>query len=49
MTKLTISLLAFTALFAATLTPACAEVDVVNLKPAIEKSIEADYPKLDAL
>jgi hippurate hydrolase len=49
MTKLTISLLASTALFAATLTPACAEVDVVNLKPGIEKSIEADYPKLDAL
>jgi hippurate hydrolase len=49
MTKLTISLLGSTALFAATLAPACAEVDVVNLKPGIQKSIEADYPKLDAL
>jgi amidohydrolase len=49
MTMLTKSLLASVALFAATLAPACAEVDVASLKPAIEKSIEADYPKLDAL
>jgi hippurate hydrolase len=49
MTMLTKSLLASAALFAATLTHAYAEIDVVNLKRAVEKSIEADYPKLDAL
>ena len=37
------------ALCAATLLPAHAEMDVVGLKAAIEKSVEADYPKLDAL
>jgi amidohydrolase len=42
-------LLASAALCAVTLSPAIAEVDVVSLKPAIEKSVEADYPKLDAL
>ena len=37
------------ALCAATFLPAHAEIDVVKLKAAIEKSVEADYPKLDAL
>ena len=37
------------ALCAATLLPAHAEMDVVALKAAIETSVEADYPKLDAL
>jgi hypothetical protein len=31
------------------LSPANAEIDVAHLKPAIEASVEADYPKLDAL
>ena len=35
--------------FAASLLPAHAELDVVNLKKAIETSVESDYPKLDAL
>ena len=34
---------------AATLSPAHAELDVAKLKAAIEASVEADYPKLDAL
>jgi amidohydrolase len=34
---------------AATLSPAQADLDVVKLKAAIETSVEADYPKLDAL
>jgi hippurate hydrolase len=42
-------LLASAALCAASLVPAHAEIDVVTLKAAIEKSVEADYPKLDAL
>jgi amidohydrolase len=42
-------LLACAALCAVTLSPARAELDVVRLKAAIEKSVEADYPKLDAL
>jgi metal-dependent amidase/aminoacylase/carboxypeptidase family protein len=37
------------ALAVASLLPAHAEIDVVGLKAAIEKSVEADYPKLDAL
>jgi len=37
------------ALCAATFLPAHAEMDVVRLKATIEKSVEADYPKLDAL
>ena len=37
------------ALFAATLFPAHADLDVARLKAAIEASFEADYPKLDAL
>jgi len=37
------------ALFAATLLPAHAELDVVTLKKTIETSLASDYPKLDAL
>src|SRR5271168_2149005 len=37
------------ALGAAALSPARAELDVIELKAAIDKSIEGDYPKLDAL
>jgi amidohydrolase len=37
------------ALCAATFLPAHAEMDVARLKATIEKSVEADYPKLDAL
>ena len=37
------------ALWAAMLFPAHAELDVVSLKAAIEASVEADYPRLDAL
>jgi len=37
------------ALCAATLLPVHAELDVERLQAAIEKSVEADYPKLDAL
>src|SRR3979411_699265 len=37
------------ALCAVTLLPAHAELDVAVLKAAIETSVEADYPKLDAL
>jgi amidohydrolase len=42
-------LLASAALCTASILPAHAELDVVKLKAAIEKSVEADYPKLDAL
>jgi hippurate hydrolase len=42
-------LLVSAALFAATLLPAHAEMDVAGLAAAIEASVEADYPKLDAL
>jgi len=42
-------LLASVALCAVTLSPARTEIDVVRLKAAIEKSVEADYPKLDVL
>ena len=42
-------LLVSAALCALTLWPAHAEMDVPALKAAIEKSFEADYPKLDAL
>src|SRR6202049_610032 len=42
-------LLASAALCAATVLPVHAEMDVVSLKAAIGKSVEADYPKLDAL
>jgi len=37
------------ALCVATLLPARAEMDVIRLTAAIEASLEADYPKLDAL
>jgi amidohydrolase len=43
------SLAASAALFAASLLPAHAELDVINLKKAIETSLASDYPKLDAL
>ncbi|MBR1230998.1 amidohydrolase [Bradyrhizobium sp. AUGA SZCCT0182] len=43
------SLLVSAALCALPLWPAHAELDVPALKAAIEKSFEADYPKLDAL
>ena len=43
------SLAASAALFAASLLPAHAELDVISLKKAIETSIASDYPKLDAL
>src|SRR3979409_2497064 len=43
------SLLASVALCTVTLLPAHAEIDVISLKAAIEASVEADYPKLDAL
>src|SRR6202171_4069387 len=49
MKHLSKSLLASAALCAATLLPVHAEMDVISLKAAIEKSVEADYPKLDAL
>src|SRR6202051_2362420 len=42
-------LLMSVALGAATLSSAQAEIDVPRLKAAIETSVEADYPKLDAL
>jgi amidohydrolase len=41
--------LASAAFCAATLLPAHAEMDVAGLSAAIEKSVEADYAKLDAL
>ena len=43
------SSLASAALLAATLLPAHAELDAVQLKKTIETSIASDYPKLDAL
>ena len=48
MNRLVRSLAALAALFAAPL-PAHAELDVINLRKAIETSIASDYPKLDAL
>src|SRR6201996_1121663 len=49
MNRFTKPLLMSVALGAATLSPARAEIDVPRLKPMIEKSVEGDYPKLDAL
>lgn len=49
MTQFTKTMLASVALSAAMLAPAYAELDVAKLKTAIEGSVEADYPKLDAL
>lgn len=43
------SLVSSAALLAASLLPAYAELDAVQLKKAIETSIASDYPKLDAL
>src|SRR6195256_3928322 len=43
------SVLVSAALCVATLLPVHAEMDVARLKTAIEASVEADYPKLDAL
>ena len=48
MNRLVRFLAALAALFAAPL-PAHAELDVINLRKAIETSIASDYPKLDAL
>src|SRR5580693_4768841 len=42
-------LLASAALLAVLPLQARAELDVARLKPAIEASVESDYPKLDAL
>jgi amidohydrolase len=47
--RFTKSLLASAVLGAASILPVHAELDVASLKAAIEKSVEADYPKLDAL
>jgi amidohydrolase len=50
MTRLARILLTSAALCAAAISsPARAELDVIKLKAAIEASVEADYPKLDAL
>src|SRR5580692_3066100 len=50
MNPFTRSLLGCVALCAAaSLSPVHAELDVAKLKAGIEKSVEADYPKLDAL
>jgi amidohydrolase len=49
MNRFTKPLLVSAALCAATILPAHAELDVASLKAAIEKSVEGDYPKLDAL
>ena len=42
-------MLVLAGLWAAAFTPARAELDVVHLKSTIEASVQADYPKLDAL
>ncbi|WP_028350957.1 amidohydrolase [Bradyrhizobium murdochi] len=49
MSRFVRSLAASAALFAASLLPAYAELDVSSLKKAIETSLASDYPKLDAL
>src|SRR3984885_9392631 len=50
MTKLTRILLMSTAFYAVVAaSPASAELDVAKLKASIETSVEADYPKLEAL
>jgi amidohydrolase len=49
MNRSTKLLLASAALCAVTILPARAEIDVNSLKAAIETSVEADYPKFDAL
>src|SRR6478609_6502433 len=49
MNRFVSSLAAAVTLLAASLLPAYAELDVINLKKAIETSLANDYPKLDAL
>ena len=49
MTRFRTTLFAATLLCAALPLHAHAELDVVSLKSAIERSVESDYPKLDAL
>src|SRR6516165_90031 len=49
MTKVLVTLLASAALCTWLPLQARAELDVVSLKSAIERSLEADYPRLDAL
>ena len=49
MTRLLATLLASAALFTSLPVQARAELDVVSLKSAIDRSVESDYPKLDAL
>src|SRR5215470_7834093 len=49
MTKVLVALLASAALFASLSLRARAELDIVSLKSAIAKSMESDYPRLDAL
>jgi hippurate hydrolase len=49
MKRITRTLLASAALGVLSLAPVRAELDVAGLKASIEKSVEADYPKLDAL
>src|SRR5690242_9829074 len=49
MTRFLVTLLASAALCTSLPLPAQAELDVVSLKSAVERSVESDYPKLDAL
>jgi hippurate hydrolase len=49
MTRFLATLLASAALYASLPLQARAELDVVSIKSAIARSIESDYPKLDAL
>src|SRR5215469_7881157 len=49
MTKVLVTLLASSALCTSLQLRARAELDVVSLKGAIERSVESDYPNLDAL
>ncbi|MGY2908339.1 amidohydrolase [Bradyrhizobium sp. URHC0002] len=49
MSRFAKSLAVSAALVAASLLPAHAELDVINLKKAIETSLASDYPKLDVL
>jgi amidohydrolase len=49
MNRFVTPLLGSAALCIASALPAHAELDVIKLKAAIEASVEADYPKLDAL
>jgi metal-dependent amidase/aminoacylase/carboxypeptidase family protein len=49
MKRIARSFLVSAALCAVAVLPAHAELDIARLQAAIEKSLEADYPKLDAL